>query len=317
MRTFLLVVLALAGCGKKPADSAEPMPTLDPPAEGEGFQLKMFGTAPAYEEVWLCQVSDIPIDSFAPVNRVQVLQNGGTHHMTLSTPGIGVERIENGQYDCEELYGDSSLMEGQIMFFGSQGVAEDDLKLPEGIVADMPPGIQVIHEVHYVNATDEPVELYSYVNALTIPDDDVTGQIWGGQVRDEFIEIPAGEQAHTEWTRCVMNEDVDVLFLASHMHGRGVEFTVAPFDGTTTGEIFYSNNDWHDPLITQYETPISLKAGEGFEYACTWRNDDDHAVEYGLSSDDEMCNLALVFTPFSMSALCEVVESSDGHIWQP
>jgi hypothetical protein len=316
MRTLSLVLLSLAVASCSKEAEPEPAPTLDPPPVGEGFQLQMSGLAPAYTEVWLCEVYDIPIDSTAPVNWVQVLQNDGTHHMTLSTPGIGVDRIEPGAYNCEDLYGNASLMEDQIMFFGSQGLPEDELYLPEGVVASMPPGIQILHEVHYVNASDEDVELYSYVNAWTIPDDAVTDMIWGGQVRDEHIEIPAGGEA-TEWTRCVMNEDVDVLFLASHTHELGIEFTIAPFDGAETGEVFYSNDDWHNPLITQYSPPMHVPAGQGFEYACTWKNDGPEPVEYGLTSSDEMCNLALVFTPFSVSARCEVVESSDGYIWAP
>jgi len=110
---------------------------------------------------------------------------------------------------------------------------------------------------------------------------------------------------------------VEVLFLASHTHELGIEFTVAPFDGTTTGDIFYTNDDWHDPKIIQYDPPLVIPAGQGFEYACTWRNDRDEDVSYGLESTDEMCNLAIVHTPMDLNALCEVVETSDGVLWAP
>jgi hypothetical protein len=113
-----------------------------------------------------------------------------------------------------------------------------------------------------------------------------------------------------------MNEPVDVLFLASHTHAKGVEFTIAPFDGTNTGEVMYTNLDWHDPKIVQYETPLSVPAGQGFEFACTWTNSGDQTVEYGFSSEDEMCNMAIVFTPGSTTAACEVVETSDGVLWE-
>lgn len=311
----LLTLLLACAPDAEPSSVAE-LPVLDPPPAGEGFQLKMFGTAPPYSEVWLCEVYDIPIDTFAPVNWVQVLQNGGTHHMTLSTPGLGVEPLPAGQYDCAELYGDASVMENQIMFFGSQGLPEDELHLPEGVVAYLPPGIQILHEVHYVNAGDTEVPLYSYINGWTIPEEEIVDMIWGGQVRDETIEIPP-QSEHTEWTRCLMNEDVEVLFLASHTHQLGVEFTIAPFDGETTGEVFYRNTDWHDPLITQYDPPLVVPAGTGFEYACTFRNDGPETVTYGLASTDEMCNLAIVHTPYSTTARCEVVETSDGVLWVP
>jgi len=314
-----LAVLCLAGCPAEPDPVNEPDPVvpLEPPPTELGFQLTMFTTAPAGTEVWRCEVYDLPTTDLAAVNWVEYQQNPGTHHMTLSTLGLTPDStIEIGQYDCQDLYGDSSLMQDQIMFFGAQGTDQDTMHLPEGVAANFPAGLRIIHEVHYVNTTAEPVDLYSRVNAWTIPQSVVEEQIWGGQVRDETISIPAGETV-TEWTRCVMNRDVEVLFLASHTHELGIEFTVAPFDGTTTGDIFYTNDDWHDPKIIQYDPPLVIPAGQGFEYACTWRNDRDEDVSYGLESTDEMCNLAIVHTPMDLNALCEVVETSDGVLWAP
>jgi hypothetical protein len=206
-------------------------------------------------------------------------------------------------------------MEDQIMFFGNQGSAHDVMQLPQGVVAQLPGGLEVIHEMHFVNTTKEDVALYSRVNAWTIPVGEVEQGIWGGNVRDEHINIPAKAE-HTEWSRCVFNEDVEVLFLASHTHSLGRNFTIAPFDGEKTGEVMYSNTDWHIPLITQYEPAISVKAGEGFEWACTWKNPADTEVHYGLTAADEMCNLSIVHTPLSMSAECKVVETSDGVLWE-
>lgn len=319
---MLILALALACQGDLPAaDSASPadggadgVEALEPPPEGQGFQLAMTAVAPPYTEVWVCEVYPLPVAEVANVNWVQYQQNPGTHHMTLSTPGL-TSTLEPGTYDCESLYTDV-LMEQQVMFFGSQGEAEGEMHLPDGIAAQMPGNLTVVHEIHFVNTTDQEVELYSRVNGWTIPPEEVQGGIWGGSVRDENIHLPAGERT-TEWSRCVMNEDVEVLFLASHMHELGVEFTIAPFDGAQTGEVFYTNDDWHDPKIVQYDTPIVVPAGQGFEWSCTWENDRDQDVTYGLTSQDEMCNLAVVFTPFSMTAACQVVETSDGVLWEP
>jgi len=316
MRLVFISLCGLVLCSACQSSDGDPEPVdesfVEAPAEGEGFQFAMDAVAPAGSEVWLCAVYPIPTEVLSPVNSVYYKQNPGMHHMTLSTTGITGPEIEYGMYDCNELYEDQ--MDEFTMFFGSQD-AEDTMQLPEGVVARLPPNIDIIHEVHYVNTSAEDVNLYSRVNAYTIDDEDVEVGIWGGQVRDETIEIPA-QSEHTEWTRCVMNRDVDVHFLASHTHQLGVEFTVAPFDGTETGEIFYRNNDWHDPKIVQYDPPMHLPEGTGFEYACTWNNPSSEPVSYGLTALDEMCNLALVHTPEIMSARCEVVETSDGVLWE-
>ncbi len=297
------------------ADGGADGATLQPPPPGQGFQMSMTTVAPAYTEVWVCEVYPIPIDATANVNRVEYEQTPGTHHMTLSTPGLVATDLAPGTYDCDALYQDV-LMESQIMFFGSQGEATGDLSLPTGVAAQMPPNLTVVHEIHYVNTTDSDIELYSRVNGWTIDDAEVVDGIWGGSVRDEHINLPAGQRT-TEWSRCVMNRDVEVQFLASHMHALGVEFTIASFDGTTTGEVFYRNDDWHDPRIIQSDPPLVVPEGQGFEWSCTWENDNPTAVTYGLTAADEMCNLAMVFTPFDVTAQCEVVETSDGVLWVP
>lgn len=310
------MTLFLLGCAVPAVgDSADSsLPTLAPPAQGEGFQAAMTATAEPYSEAWWCAVYDLDTTTASAVNRVEYLQNEGTHHMTLSTTVLSDSPLEPGMHACDTLYSDTDLMESAVMMFGNQGAGEGSLQLPEGVAALVPAGIQVVHEVHYVNATDAPVELYSYLNAYTIPEAEVTDTIWGGQVRDETIEIPAASTS-TEWTRCVMNEDVEVHFLGSHSHALATAFRVATFDGTSTGEVFYENHDWHDPLITQYNPPLVVPAGTGFEYACDYRNDSDAPVSYGYTADDEMCNLTIVFTPGSVTAECKVVETSDGVLW--
>lgn len=313
MRYWTLIVLIACGLPvpEKAGTPSSEIPTLTPPPSGEGFQVSMFGTAPAFTEVWLCSVYDLPTTDYAAVNSVEYLQNAGTHHMTLSTTALMGEPIAPGTYDCADLYADTTLMADIVMMFGTQGEPEGTLTLPEGVAANLPGGIQVMQEIHYVNASAEEVDIYSYLNAWTIPQDEVVDGIWGGSVRDEYINIPA-QSEHTEWSRCVMNEDVEVQFLASHTHATGSEFTIAPFDGTTVGEVFYTNDDWHDPKIEQYNPGLVVPAGEGFEFSCTWNNTTDNDVHYGFLSTDEMCNMAIVFTPFSVTAACEVVETSDG-----
>ena len=38
-------------------------------------------------------------------------------------------------------------MEDQIMFFGAQGAAQDTMYLPDGVAAQFPPGLDIIHEI--------------------------------------------------------------------------------------------------------------------------------------------------------------------------
>lgn len=310
---------ALVGLGacSAPEPDPEPLPTLDPPAAGEGFQLTLTGVvAEPGQEIWWCSVYPIPIDEIANVQWVRYLQNEGLHHMTVSAPGLGPGDTPYGEYDCNDLYGDSAFMEEAVAIFGGTGTGEDEMHLPTGTVAALPPTLDIIHEIHFVNTTDEPVELYSYLNAYTVEEGAVDKQIYGGSVRDEHIAIPPAA-AHEEWSRCVFNRDVEVLFLASHTHDLGRQFRIRSFDGSAVGDELYRNDDLHSPGITQYDPPLVVPAGSGFEWTCRWENPLDIEIGYGLTAADEMCNMAVVFTPFDLSAACEVVETSDGVLWVP
>lgn len=315
--TLFLLLSLLPSLACEGGDDEAPLwpePTLEPPAPGEGFQMALDYTVEPGQEVWICNVFAIPVDSPAPVYSVEFEQTPGMHHMTISSTGLNPPPVDYGLRDCGPLY--DELMDNVVAVFGSQGAAHDVMNLPPGVAATLPSNLDIIHEMHFVNVTDEPVTIFSRVNAYTMDAADVDQGIWGGQVRDEHINIPAAS-SHTEWSRCVFNRDVEVLFLASHTHGLGEEFTVAPFDGTTVGEVFYVNDDLHDPKIVQYIEPRVVLAGEGFEWTCTWSNPGDLPVEYGTTSQDEMCNLAIVHTPFDPSAQCEVVSTSDGVLWAP
>lgn len=315
MKRVLPLLLLLTAC--QPEEPAAEIPVLEPPPAGDGVQFAMTGvTVGPYEESWMCSVYPIPADETLNVNWTHHLQNEGMHHMTLSAPGLGRSGIPYGTVPCEDLYADTELMAETAIIYGSQGTADAEMHLPDGVVAALPPTLDIIHEMHYVNPTDKPVELYSYINAYTIPESQVVDAIWGGSVRDEYIVIPP-VSSHTEWSRCVFNRDVEVIFLSSHTHGLGVEFTIAPFDGVETGPVIYTNTDWHDPAIVQYDPPLVVPQGQGFEWTCTWENDSEDEIHYGLNSTDEMCNLAVVHTPFDISAHCEVVETSDGVLWSP
>ena len=328
----VLISLALMGCTDKDDDTGESdgldRPVLEAPDPSDGFQLSMYGTAEPFSEVWMCSVYPLPVDAegFTAVQSVEYNQNEGTHHFTVSAlnfsllGGVTESPVEYGTYDCNELYGDSTLMEEAVMVFGGQGDPSGEMVFPDGTVANVPASIDVLHEVHYVNPTPDPVDIYSEINAYTVAQSAVEKSMWGGSVRDEHINVPPNG-IHTEWSRCVFNEDVEVMVLAGHQHALGTRFDIAPYNGETgeVGEVFFSNDDWHTPMITQYEEPISVPAGQGFEWTCEWNNTTDEEVNYGNESTDEMCNMAVVFRPtegtISLTAECEVVETSDGVLW--
>jgi hypothetical protein len=315
-RIALAPCLLLAACGGEQPPTA---PAIDDgrlaaPAEDEGYQLSMEATAPAGEEVWLCQIGKFPGQGVNHIDRVVSKQSTNMHHMDVMILAFTDVDLPPGLYDCKELYAEyESLMEEGMIVYGAQA-ADQALELPEGISAPIPGSIPIMQEIHYVNTSTEDVEVFSDINVYLMDVEEVTGSIWGSVVRDTHLTIPANSE-HSEWTRCVMNEDVDLLFIASHTHELGESVQVRTFDGEKTGDLIYENLDWESPFVKDYtEETLTVPKGSGFEFTCHFDNHRPEEVNWGFSSQDEMCQIALVYTPGDDSIACEVVESSDGVI---
>jgi hypothetical protein len=246
------------------------------------------------------------------VNRVESLQSDGMHHMDIMALLFTGLDLPVGEYACADLYATyQELMDKGLFLYASQQ-AEQTIQLPPGVAADLPPKLRIMQEIHYVNTTDAPIEAFSKVNVYSFPRDQVTQTIWGGAVRDTTIEIPAGASDHVEWTRCVMNQDVDVLFLATHTHALASRTVVRAFDGTNVGAELYTNTDWQSPKLQSFgETPLRLTAGTGLEFACHYDNPGTEPVRWGFNAADEMCQIAIVFTPGEAARECEIVAQSE------
>lgn len=304
MKRSLLVVVLAAGCG-----GSSPSSPLAPPPDGAGFQISMTMEAPAQSEAWECVVMNMPNQDLANVNRVEHVQTAGLHHMDVTA--LVSANLSPGRYQCAQLYADHPELMDQPTLYAAQGQPTAMIDLGRGVVAKVPPGLPVLFELHYVNATTSPVHVQSFVNAWTIDAAQVTTSIYGGAIRDRHIKIPAAGET-TEWTRCVMDHDIDLVLVTTHTHALGRDTHIKLFDGTNVGDEIYVNHDWQAPPLKQFTPTRHIAAGTGFEIDCHYVNDSDHEVDWGYFAKDEMCNLVLVWTPAEAGATCKVVATSDG-----
>lgn len=322
-RSHSAIALALCVLSTSACEEEEPAPTpfdfvepLAAPSPDEGFQVSIHATAAPGTEIWKCEILPalpvLPSDPdalFHFVNSVQSRQNSNVHHADLMTLFYTGLAIQPGQYDCADLYAEhTELMEEGVIVYGAQ-LPDARLDLPEGVAASVPITGGYMLEVHYVNASTEPVDVATYINAYTMPAAEVVDTIAGDANRDFDIVIPPGAVDHVEWTRCVFTDDVDLLFLSSHTHALAKHFELRTFDGTHVADIVYANDDWHSPQILALDPPVHIAAGTGFEYSCVYDNPSDVEVNWGFLAEDEMCQFAYVFVGDS-SIKCETVATS-------
>jgi Copper type II ascorbate-dependent monooxygenase, C-terminal domain len=309
----VLFGVACGGEGGAPPD-AGPANPLAPPAPEEGVQFAMDVTAPAQTEVWKCLVGYVPgvqPGQLLDFNLVESKQSANIHHMDLSVLTLAEDDIEPGVYDCTSLYAQHPRLMDELVIYASQH-PEQKLQLPPGVVAEVPSGVKTMLEVHYVNTADVEQTVFTRINAYWIDPLAVTNRIWGFAVRDVNLSIPAGGSTD-EWTRCQLSEDVDLLVLSTHTHQLARKTEVFRWTGEAVGELIYTNTDWHAPVLMDLtQSPIHLKRGEGLEFHCHYDNPSDHEVRWGFKSTDEMCQMALVYTPGNPSIECQQIASSDG-----
>jgi hypothetical protein len=306
LSTLTLAFLATSCSSTKDAGG------LAPPPPDQGFQFSLKVTAPPRAETWKCKVDNLPElegGGRFDFNRAISKQTVGMHHMSLAV--LTSITVEPGIYDCKELYAKyAGMMEEPILY--ASAFEDQTLTLPKGIVAPVPAFLRTLHEIHYVNQSDQPVELTAQINAYRLPLEEVTGQIWGGSVRDKDIVLPPKSKTD-EWNRCVVSKDVDVLLLSTHTHQRSRRTEIFTWNGKERGESVYESTDWHSPVpLDLTASPRHVKAGEGFEFHCHYQNPTSETIKLGLSAEDEMCNMILVFTPGDTSVECKIQESGTG-----
>lgn len=274
-----------------PPDVVAPGPPggRNPVGDAVALGLEPFSVASGTERQ-VCKTINLPGDEPLDVVRIRAAMAGKSHHFNLykvidDKKFEPVTVAEATVRDCapadEQLSGDAAYL------FGS-ATAERVFDTPEGVAFHLEPGQRLILEQHVINFTPEPME-----GGVTLElfeagaDADIRHHAdiiwfanWG------FLLPPGQETSSTK--RCDVPYDVEVFGLMSHFHELGTHFTIETV--TEEGaELVYEDSDWAHPKYAEYWPPLTLRAGEGLRWTCTWVNTRGHVVGPNKNSTDEMC----------------------------
>jgi hypothetical protein len=295
-------VWLIAGCssadGISPPPSGEPNDLLEPPATGQGLQLKMVSTIAPGHETERCKFFQVPAGGLN-VNSAIVRYVPGSHHVLLyrtsltSIPtqtrsGETLVVDENGVFDCPEGAAGDWDVTGVVA--GAQSPkAKNGASFPPGVAAKLAAGTVLLINTHYLNATSKPLVAEARLNLYTLPDKDVAHE--GGFLffYNPFIRIPARSSASSRM-RCTLSQDITLISAQSHMHKRGVGYVanlVEASDGSFTQ--IYESHDWEDVPIAEWSPGMSLRKGQAIDYTCQFQNPEDRQIRQGATTKDEMC----------------------------
>lgn len=307
-RTFLALVVAAApnllACG-----SEDPVPTpapvepelLAPPPAGEGVQFTMTTKLQPGVEAEHCKFVEAPAEGMF-VQRDEVRFTKGSHHVLLyQTPytsipttredGEAFDTDENGVFDCSD--GATAGFSVDKLIAGSQNAEGDAfLSFPEGVAMPVTPGRVLLINVHYINASPEPIEPEVRINLYTIPEAEVVEE---GDILfwyNIFIKVDAQSESRARM-RCNINSDITLMNIQSHMHARGTGYAAMKLGG----EPFYTNEKWEDVPTKRFDGGMAVSAGTMFDYYCDYKNTGTKDVLQGPRSTDEMCMLIGSYYP--------------------
>lgn len=260
------------------------------PPVGESITLTLepFDVEPGTERQ-VCKYFNLPADVPFDAVRFHSEMAGTSHHLNvykfLSDVDEPVTAEQAEVHDCqpgsEQLSGDAAYI------FGS-ATPERTVDMPAGVAFHLAPQQRIILEQHVINSTPDVIqggvsfEMSKPVSEGTI--EHYADVIW---FANWTFLIPPNQETDVT-NHCTVPYGVEVFGLMSHTHALGSHFSIEQWSEGGT-EHLYDSEDWAHPLYQEHDPTLSVAAGEGFQWTCTWNNTTDATVFPGKNSTDEMC----------------------------
>lgn len=272
-RATLLLIPLCAGC-PQPVDVH-----LDPPAQG--FQLAIAPyTVEKGTETQRCYFFQVPSDAPVFVNKFEIAQNPGTHHMNVfrvktivGLDGADQEAVVDGECWKSANWADWPLV---VNSQESNTGETTTWQLPEGVAMRFEPGEKIMLQSHYVNATTQetPKTAKVFVNFHSLEAQAVAAEVGTLFATNQSIKICPGDEGKYFESTCRISQSQAMTIIGAngHFHSRGTQFDISVFDpnSSASAEPFYTSNDWADPPMA-FGLDVAVPAGGGIRYRCEYR----------------------------------------------
>ncbi len=313
---------------------------LDPPAQG--FQLATdVNDVAAGEELQACYFFKAPdLNNGQPyfVNKIEVAQNVGSHHMNIfrqgtitglqgpNPDGTGSVVSKNGMGQCfkpSSNWADWPLVvNSQIPSVTKDGKSVNyvlDLAANpkhDNVAYKFTPGEILMLQSHFVNATTQKTPgrakaIANFYRQMDMTNLQEVGTLFATQ---QSIQICRDNPTPEFTGYCHINthnQPVNIIAANGHFHSRGTRFTIQTWDGVTTdpkaGTKFYESTTWDEPpMMTGLDVTVPAATGMvngGISWTCDFKWAPSPACADGCSCLQDPTNCCYKFGP--------VVETSE------
>jgi hypothetical protein len=296
----LVAVVAVAWASVAITTPAAAKLHLRKPARGFQLRMESFEVVPGQDREG-CEHMVTPNRKPMDVGAFELKTTPGTHHFVVweylggdHNPadfwnGIGYATAcsglgpRDGFLNTADLFG---MLTSNVRF-----------QFPRGVAVRLEPHADIYANLHYHDYLATPVTTDAVFNFIPARKGTVKHHARSLLVGSFQIDIPPQGSASLtgEWHTPV---DLNVVQLSTHQHHRGTLVSAHEVDaaGNDMGELV-SSPDWQHPTVRWWSPALRLPAGAGIRFTCDWQNPDDHAVHFGVTTEDEMCFVPGYFYP--------------------
>jgi hypothetical protein len=281
----------LSGCGSDDS-TAKVGDDGGPPDDGPAvdFVTQDYELEPG-DEKYICYTMNLP-DRDVAIDKITPTYGKGTHHIFFA---FTIAEEPEAVFDCPVLFKVTWIP----LYLG--GVDSGPLVLPDGAAFRMPPGQQIMVQLHLQNTTAEPIKDHVSMRLREAePTDLLPAGVFG--MDNRVIAVPPGSESVKSSMTCSPRRDMDVFAILGHMHKYGQRL-----------DLFRTGAAGNEPLFSQVwnfdeqpTTPVSLQFAQSDELLleCSHGNPTSNPIGYGESSDNEMCAIVFYYTPYDELGGC-------------
>ena len=310
--TGLLACLFLIACGGSGSstdgmgdDAPEPDAggDVDPPARGFQIVSPDVDIGPG-QEITYCYYFRTPNKEPMAIKKWSSVMTPGSHHLIMFTTGT-TDKMPPGTISAANCgFGGVGAQNTSWTYSAQTPTAAIELPSDDGagkpLAIDIPANTAGFVQMHYFNASDQPIKAHVTINADALPAGAPFTKTAAYVTYNASISIPPGTN-DVEEKACNAPAGAKFWLMSTHAHKQAIKTEV--LDGTT---VVFSSTDWEHPgAQTWMTTPFQTFTSGKVTYRCTYNNPTNRTITSGDSAaTDEMCMASGYYFPATKSLFC-------------
>lgn len=247
------------------------------------------------KDIYRCARFTVPEDMY--ITDIEAQAPLGTHHTVLSIAGANNTSGPDGEQDCFV----NTL--GLVMLYAS-GVGTSPLNFPAGVGVKVAKGTQLHLNLHLYNASDDALagESAIWVKSQPTAPPMLAEMVFAGPLSLEVRGDRPKDEVQTVTGTCTINKSYKLFALWPHMHKMAVHQKIELIRGGST-MLHDMPYDFEEQKYWLQNPEIQLQQGDQIKVTCSYVNNTGVTVNWGDSSDEEMCFGGMYRYPASNSIL--------------